>query len=79
MTQHDWNTETDEERRIRFRKTEWFGISFEGYKIDGTELEKGWVRAADDLGLALSAYCTHKGWDAETINVTETQYLGVEH
>jgi hypothetical protein len=71
--------ETDEERRIRFRKTEWYGVSFNGCKEGSEQIEECWVRMSGDLELSLRAYCEHKGWNYKSVYVKETDYLGIEH
>jgi hypothetical protein len=79
MTQDEWDNETDEERRIRFRKTEWYGVSFDGCKIGSEEIEEGWVRMAGYNELTMQAYCKHLGWNYKSVYVKDVDYLGVEH
>lgn len=79
MTSYEYENETDEERRIRFRKTEWYGIKFEGYKDD--KLQEGWVRVSgDNHDLIVMMYCMKNSWDIDKdINIIDTMYLGIEH
>jgi len=80
MTDFDpWPNETDEQRRIRHRQTEWYLVEFTANKLGSFERETRSVKMADNLTLALQGYCDHKDLDYDTVDVISVEHLGVEH
>ena len=74
-----WPNETDEQRRIRHRQTDWYLVEITVNKPGSNLRETVSVRMADNLKLAVYGYCEHKGWDPETAEITNIEHLGVEH
>jgi hypothetical protein len=71
--------ETDEERRIRFRKTEWYAVTFDGNREGSEEIEEGWVRVSGNVEHSTRMYCEHMGWNWKSVYIKDVDYLGVEH